>query len=53
MSIQDSDHLLEIGRPRAILASHARRHFVQDANTALINTRQFAEHDTLIIVENE
>lgn len=53
MISQNFDHLPEINPPPAILASHAQKNFVEDANTALINTRQFAERITLIIVENE
>ena len=36
-------HLREIDEPLAVLATHAERYFVDDANTALIKTRQFAE----------
>lgn len=43
MTSQNFDHLLDIDRPLTILASHAERYFVYDANTALIKTRQFAE----------
>ena len=43
MTSQNFDHLKEIDPPLAILASHAETYFVEDANTALIKTRQFAE----------
>ncbi|SEI39726.1 type I restriction enzyme, R subunit [Cribrihabitans marinus] len=36
----------------AVLASHAESYFVDDANTALIKTRQFAERLTRVIAEN-
>lgn len=52
MSSQNFDHLLEIDRPLAVLASHAERYFVDDANTALIKTRQFAERMTRLVAEN-
>lgn len=35
----------------AILASHAERYFVDDANTARIKTRQFAERLTVVVAE--
>jgi type I restriction enzyme R subunit len=46
------DHLIEIDRPLAVLASHAERYFVDDANTALIKTRQFAERMTRFVAES-
>ena len=52
MTSQNFDHLKEIDRPLAILASHAERYFVDDANTALIKTRQFAERMTRVVAEN-
>ena len=52
MSSQNFDHLSEIDRPLAVLASHAERYFVDDANTALIKTRQFAERMARIVAEN-
>jgi len=52
MSSQNFDHLREIDRPLAVLAGHAERYFFDDANTALIKTRQFAERMTRIIAEN-
>ncbi|WP_136685479.1 type I restriction-modification system endonuclease [Falsirhodobacter xinxiangensis] len=52
MPNQNFDHLLEIDRPLAILATHAERYFVDDANTALIKTRQFAERLANFIAEN-
>ncbi|WP_157764538.1 DUF4145 domain-containing protein [Rhodobacter sp. CZR27] len=52
MRSQNFDHLLEIDRPLAVLASHAERYFVDDANTALIKTRQFAERMTRVVAEN-
>ena len=45
-------HLEEIDRPLAVLASHAERYFVDDANTALIKTRQFAERLARVIAES-
>ncbi len=44
-------HLNEIDRPLAVLGSHAERYFVDDANTALIKTRQFAERMARVIAE--
>ena len=52
MRSQNFDHLLEIDRTLAVLASHAERYFVDDANTALIKTRQFAERMTRVVAEN-
>jgi type I restriction enzyme R subunit len=52
MLSQNFDHLQEIDRPLAILGSHAERYFVDDANTALIKTRQFAEHTARVIAES-
>ncbi|WP_116599981.1 type I restriction-modification system endonuclease [Primorskyibacter marinus] len=52
MTSQNFDHLKEIDRPLAILASHAERYFIDDANTALIKTRQFAERMTRVVAEN-
>jgi len=49
---QNFSHLLEIDRPLSVLASHAERYFVDDANTALIKTRQFAERMTYFVAEN-
>ena len=46
------NHLLEIDRPLAVLASHAERYFIDDANTALIKTRQFAERMTYFVAES-
>lgn len=46
------DHLKDIDRPLAVLASHAERYFVDDANTALIKTRQFAERMTRVVAES-
>lgn len=51
MASQNFDHLLEFDRPLAVLASHAERYFVDDANTALIKTRQFAERMTRLVAE--
>ena len=44
-------HLSELDPPLAVLASHAERYFVDDANTALIKTRQFAERLAKVIAE--
>lgn len=52
MTSQNFDHLKEIDRPLAILASHAERYFVDDANTSLIKTRQFAERMARVVAEN-
>lgn len=52
MTSQNFDHLKEIDRPLAVLASHAERYFVEDANTALIKTRQFAERMARVVAEN-
>ncbi len=52
MNNQNFDHLKEIDRPLAVLASHAERYFVDDANTALIKTRQFAERMARVVAEN-
>jgi len=46
------EHLVELDRPLAVLASHAERYFVDDANTALIKTRQFAERMTKVAAES-
>lgn len=52
MTSQNFDHLNDIDRPLAILASHAERYFVDDANTALIKTRQFAERMARVVAES-
>jgi len=52
MTSQNFDHLKEIDPPLAILASHAETYFVEDANTALIKTRQFAERMARVVAEN-
>lgn len=52
MTSQNFDHLKDIDRPLAILATHAEKYFVDDANTALIKTRQFAERMTRVIAES-
>lgn len=52
MTSQNFDHLKDIDRPLAILATHAEKYFVDDANTALIKTRQFAERMTKVVAEN-
>lgn len=44
-------HLAEFDPPLAMLAAHAERYFVDDANTALIKTRQFAERMATVIAE--
>lgn len=52
MNSQNFDHLNQLDKPLALFASHAERYFVDDANTALIKTRQFAERLTHVIAEN-
>ena len=52
MNSQNFDHLKDIDRPLAILATHAEKYFVDDANTALIKTRQFAERMARVVAEN-
>ena len=44
-------HIKEIDGPLAMLATHGERYFVDDANTALIKTRQFAERLAGLIAE--
>ena len=46
---QNFSHLDEIDAPLAMLGSHAERYFVDNANTALIKTRQFAERLTQVV----
>ncbi|WP_438270436.1 type I restriction-modification system endonuclease [Rubellimicrobium arenae] len=48
---QNFSHLEEIDAPLAMLGSHAERYFVDDANTALIKTRQFAERLAQVVAE--
>lgn len=52
MTSENFDHLKDIDRPLAILATHAEKYFVDDANRALIKTRQFAERMTRVVAEN-
>lgn len=52
MTSQNFDHLKDIDRPLAVLATHAEKYFVDDANTALIKTRQFAERMARVVAEN-
>lgn len=52
MTSQNFDHLKDIDRPLAILATHAEKYFVDDANTALIKTRQFAERMARVVAES-
>lgn len=52
MTSENFDHLKDIDRPLAILATHAEKYFVDDANTALIKTRQFAERMARVVAEN-
>ena len=51
-SSKNFDHLDEIDPPLAVLAAHAERYFVDDANTALIKTRQFAERLSVVVAEH-
>lgn len=44
-------HLEEIDPPLAKLATNAERYFVDDANTALVKTRQFAERLARVIAD--
>lgn len=48
---QNFHHLEEIDPALAVLGTHAERYFVDDANTALIKTRQFAERLTQVLAE--
>jgi len=50
-SSQNFRHLEEIDPALAALGTHAERYFVDDANTALIKTRQFAERLTEVLAE--
>ena len=45
------EHLREFDDRLAVVATHAERYFVDDANTALIKTRQFAERLTGVIAD--
>ncbi|UWQ20122.1 type I restriction-modification system endonuclease [Jannaschia sp. W003] len=51
MSSPNFGHLEEIEPALALLGAHAERYFVDDANTALIKTRQYAEQLTHVIAE--
>lgn len=51
MTSANFDHLKDIDPPLALLAAHAERYFVDDANTALIKTRQFAERMARVVAE--
>ena len=46
------DHLEELDAGLAAFGRFAERYFVDDANTALIKTRQFAERLAVLIAEN-
>ena len=46
------DHLHKIDSPLATLGAHAEKYFVDDANTALIKTRQFAERMARVVAES-
>ena len=52
MNSPNFDHLKDIDPPLAVLATHAERYFVDDANTALIKTRQFAERMARVVAES-
>ena len=43
------DHLADLDPDLATLGAHAERYFADDANTALIKTRQFAERMAVVV----
>lgn len=49
---QNFSHLEEIDPPLAKLATFAECYFVDDANTALVKTRQFAERLAMVIADS-
>jgi type I restriction enzyme R subunit len=45
------DHLEEFDAALARFGAHAERYFLDDANTALIKVRQFAERLAMVVSE--